>query len=309
MALGRLATFLAASVAAQPVRPPSLEDVVTRAGQYAVDYGRALTSVLAEEAYTQRLVWRRGHSPLQERGLRSEIAFVRLTDSTDWLAFRNVLTVDDAPVPYSEGRLERVLRGSERSLLAEARSIASESARYNIGPITREINVPTTALHFVHPLHRSNCRFEKEGEESVDGETVWIVRFKERDRGGLITRTDGRNLPAEGRLWILPSDGRIVRSELVVKDFVRGRRLESGDPRDLAAGRCARPLGAARDARTLRGSVVGDVLASAARTLRHRGRRDVLQLSTLHGRRADQVTALGSRLWLCKITLEDFPRA
>jgi hypothetical protein len=209
-------------LAAQAVRPPSLEDVVTRAGQYAVDYGRALTSVLAEEAYTQRLVWRRGHGSLQVRRLRSEIAFVRLTDSTDWLAFRNVLTVDDAPVPYSEGRLERVLQGSGRSLLAEARSIASDSARYNIGPIAREINVPSTALHFVHPLHRSNCRFEKEGEASVDGEAVWIVRFKERDRGSLITRTDGRKLPAEGRLWILPSDGRIVRSELVVKDFVRG---------------------------------------------------------------------------------------
>ena len=52
---------------------------------------------------------------------------------------------------------------------------------------------------------------------------MWAVRFKERDRGGLISRGDGRNLPAEGRLWIVPSDGRVVRSELVVKDFVRGR--------------------------------------------------------------------------------------
>lgn len=217
-----VAPFLAASLAAQPVRQPSLEDVVTRAGQYAVDYGRALTSVLAEEAYTQRLVWRREHSPLQERRLRSEIAFVRLTDSTEWLAFRNVLTVDDVPMRYSEGRLERVLQGSDRSLLAEVRSIASDSARYNIGPIARDLNVPTTALHFVHPTHRSNSRFEKEGEQSVDGETVWIIRFKERDRGGLITGTDGRKIRAEGRLWILPSDGRVVRSELVVKDFVRG---------------------------------------------------------------------------------------
>ena len=101
--------------------------------------------------------------------------------------------------------------------------IAGESARYNLGPITREINVPTTALHFVHPAHRSNCRFDKEGEEEVDGERIWVVRFKERDRGGLISRGDGRNLPAEGRLWIVPADGRVVRSELVVKDFVRGR--------------------------------------------------------------------------------------
>jgi hypothetical protein len=213
-------------LAAQPGRPPSLSsslnDVLARAGRYTVAYGLALTSVLAEEAYTQRLVWRSTKTAMSERRLRSEIAFVRLVDSSEWLAFRNVLALNDAPIPKSDGRLERLLRGSQRSLLEEARLIAGESARYNLGPITREINVPTTALHFVHPQHRPNCRFDKESEETLDGERVWIVRYKERDRGGLISRGDGRNLPAEGRLWIVPADGRVVRSELVVKDFVRG---------------------------------------------------------------------------------------
>ena len=207
---------------AQRGRTPSLEVVLARAGSYAVDYGLALTSVLAEEAYAQRLVWRNSKTVLSDRRLRSEIAFVRLVDSSEWLAFRNVLTLNDVPIPKSDGRLERLLRGSQRSLLEEARLIAGESARCNLGPITREINVPTTALHFVHPQHRPNCRFDKEGEEEVGGERTWIVRFKESDRGGLISRGDGRNLPAEGRLWIVPASGRVVRSELVVKNFVRG---------------------------------------------------------------------------------------
>ena len=206
----------------QARRPPSLDDVLARAGKYAVEYGLALTSVLAEESYTQRLVWRSTKTTMSERRLRSEIAFVRLVESTEWLAFRNVLAVNDAPIPESDGRLERLFRGSELSLLEQARLIAGESARYNLGPITREINVPTTALHFVHPEHRPDCRFDKEGEEELAGERTWIVRFKERDRGGLISRGDGRSLPAEGRLWIVPSDGRVVRSELVVKGFVRG---------------------------------------------------------------------------------------
>lgn len=208
---------------AQPGRTPSLEDVLTRAGQYAVEYGQALTNVLAEETYTQRLVWRTTKTVMQERQLRSEIAFVRLVESTEWLAFRNVLAVDDVAIPDANGRLERLFRGSPRSLLAQARLIAGESARYNIGPITREINVPTTALHFIHPVHRSNCRFDKAAEDYINGERVWVVRFKERDRGGLISRGDGRNLPAEGRLWMAPVSGRVVRSELVVKNFVRGR--------------------------------------------------------------------------------------
>lgn len=209
---------------AQPgrARPPSLDDVLARAGSYAVDYGLALTSVLAGEAYTQRLVWRNTKTVLSDRRLRSEIAFVRLVESTEWLAFRNVLAVNDSPIPESDGRLERLFRGSQQSLLEQARLIAGDSARFNLGPITREINVPTTALHFVHPRHQANCRFDKEGEEAIDGERAWIVRFRERDRGGLISRGDGRSVPAEGRLWIVPSDGRVVRSELVVKDFVRG---------------------------------------------------------------------------------------
>jgi hypothetical protein len=208
---------------AQPGQRISLDDVLVRAGEYAIEYGQALTSVLADEDYTQRLVWRRGGDLLQDRRLRSEIAFIRLTDSTEWLTFRNVLAVDGAPVAQSAGRLERLFRASTRSLPEQARLIAGESARYNLGPFTREINVPTTALHFVHPAHRANCRFDKEREEIVAGEPTWVVSFKERDRGSLVRRGDGRNLPAEGRLWIVPSNGRILRSELVVKDFVSGR--------------------------------------------------------------------------------------
>jgi len=207
---------------AQPVRRLSLDDVLVRAGEYAIEYGQALTSVLADEHYTQRLVWRRGADPLETRRLRSELAFIRLADSTEWLTFRNVLAVDDAPIAQAAGRLERLFRAPPRSLTEQARLIAGESARYNLGPFTREINLPTTALHFVHPAHRGNCRFDKEREEFVAGEHAWVVGFKERDGGSLIRRGDGRNLPAEGRLWIVPSNGRILRSELVVKDFVRG---------------------------------------------------------------------------------------
>ena len=229
-----LGVVAAGSVCAERIEPQSgrrlsLDDVLVRAGEYTIDYGQALTSVLADEHYTQRLVWRRAGVELQTRRLRSEIAFIRLADSTEWLTFRNVLAVDDRPMAQAAGRLERLFQTSTRSLPEQARLIAGESARYNLGPFTREINVPTTAFHFVHPAHRGNGRFDKKGEELVAGEHTWVVAFKERDRGTLITRGDGKRLPAEGRLWIVPTTGRIVRSELVVKDFVRdagGSRAE-----------------------------------------------------------------------------------
>ena len=251
-----LIVLLPASQAATPQDRDTLDDVLARAGRYTVEYGEALASVLAEETYVQRLVWRRDQAVKQERKLQSEIAFVRLVDSTEWLTFRNVLTVDGAAIPDANGRLERLLRGSPASLLVQARLIAGESARFNIGPITRDINVPTTALHFLHPKHRPNCRFNKEREEVLDGERVWVIRFRERERGSLIRGTDGQNLPALGRLWIVPAEGRVVRSELVIEDFLRARGLEGGDRREVAAGCVAGPLGTGRDARALRGALV-----------------------------------------------------
>jgi hypothetical protein len=206
---------------------PSLDRVLARASDYVVDYGHELASVLAEERYAQRLVLRSSSTMLQSRQLQSEIAFVRLPDSTEWLSFRNVTAVDGVPVPEADGRLARVFQESSNTLLARAHAIAGESARYNLGPITREINVPTTALHVLHPAHKAGCRFDKEGEEAVAGERAWVVRFRERDRGGLITRGDGRHLPAEGRLWLVPGDGRVLKSELVVKNFVRERGGDS----------------------------------------------------------------------------------
>jgi hypothetical protein len=218
---GAIVLAAAALEAGAPAQTQNLDRLLARASDYVVKYGDSLASVLAEENYTQRLVERSGRRVLRIRELKSEIAFVHLPNTSEWVCFRNVVAVDDVPVLEASGRLERVFRDSSSDRLSRARALAAESARYNLGPITREINVPTLALHFLHPEHRSGSRFNKEGEENVDGEMVWIVRFSERDGGSLISRGDGRSLPAEGRLWIAPSDGRVVRSELVAKNFVR----------------------------------------------------------------------------------------
>jgi hypothetical protein len=215
------------------LKTPTLEQVLARAANYAVSYGEALSSVLAEEAYTQTLVWRdRGDlpdGPISTRQLQAEIAFVRLAESTEWLTFRNVTSLDGKPIPESRDRLERLFRDPPDTVLAQARMIAAESARYNLGPITREINVPTIALLFVHPAHQDRSRFSRDGAELVDGVNAWIVRFTEKDRGGLISRTTGGAIPARGRLWIVPDDGRIVRSELTLDNFVHARAKSRAD--------------------------------------------------------------------------------
>ena len=91
---------------------PSLDNVLDRASAYVLSYGESLSTVLAAESYTQRLVWRRTGKSMSERHLRSEIAFIRLVDSTEWLAFRNVLAVNDTEVTESARRLERLFQAT-----------------------------------------------------------------------------------------------------------------------------------------------------------------------------------------------------
>jgi hypothetical protein len=201
----------------------SLRDVLARAGDYVVAYGESLSTVLAEEQYIQQLISRRDLQPLVTRRLRSEIAFVRLADTSEWAAFRNVTNVDGRPLEDSAGRLERLFRNAPSTLLAQTRLIAEESARYNLGPITREINIPTLALRFLHTDRQSDCEFDKEREEILDGTHTWVVRFHDR-RGGFIRRADKERLPTEGRFWIVPTDGRVLKTQLIVRDFVRGGR-------------------------------------------------------------------------------------
>jgi hypothetical protein len=195
---------------------PSLGQVLSRVAAYSVAYGSALVSVVADEDFVQELA-RRDGTILQRRRIESEVAFVKLAGTIEWLAFRSALRVDGVAVGDAAGRLERVFRENPGTALAQARAIAAESARHNLGPVQRNFNVPTTVLQFLLPQHQGRFRFRKVAEERVAGETVWVVEFREQRRATFIRMPDGRDAPAGGRLWIAPDDGRVVRSRLVVK--------------------------------------------------------------------------------------------
>jgi hypothetical protein len=199
---------------------PSLRDVLTRVADYAAAYGDALSNVLADEEFVQEIVLRNG-TLVERRRLESEIAFVKLADAIEWLAFRSVLRVDGVPVADASRQLERVFRDAPRSALAQARAITAESARHNLGPVLRNFNVPTTVLQFVLARHQDRFRFRKISEERVEGGTLWIVEFREQERSTFIRTPQGRPAPAQGRLWIAPDDGRVLRSRLAVEADVR----------------------------------------------------------------------------------------
>lgn len=215
---------LVVSVVAASAQPLGLDEVLFRANQYVVTYEKQFASVIAEERYVQRVVDNEGRVK-RTRELRSEFLFLRAPGSEIWSELRDVFEVDGRAVRDREARMQKLFRnGWERSSRL-VRQIIAESARHNIGDVTRNFNLPTLAINFLHPLHQHRFNFEKIGEETIDGTLTWEVRYSEHRRPTFI-RSIGADLFARGRLWIDPAEGRLLRSELIVGDLntqVRGQ--------------------------------------------------------------------------------------
>src|SRR5687767_1395399 len=86
----------AAPLSSQPADPSSLDAVVSAAAAYVKEYQRALTAVLADEDYQQQVV---AQTPLDwsmphKRRLRSEVFFMFAPASGDWMAMRDVISMD-----------------------------------------------------------------------------------------------------------------------------------------------------------------------------------------------------------------------
>jgi hypothetical protein len=205
--------FLVAALLALPAQEPDLRTVLARAGAYVATYQRDFSLLLADERYSQEL---EADEAAERRVLVSEFALVRVADGdrTLWLAFRDVVDVDGRAVSDRQERLQRLFLGPPANALAQARAIALESARYNIGDVVRTVNVPTLALEFLETAAQQRSRFRKAAEETVDGVRAWVVSFEERARPSLIRTPGGRDVRTKGLAWIDPRTGRVLKTQL-----------------------------------------------------------------------------------------------
>jgi hypothetical protein len=209
-----LSILLATALHAQA--PPTLDDVLGRMRAYLADYAKHLPAVIAAEKYQQRAG---SGVRAQRRLLESDYGIVQLPGDLEWLGFREVLAIDGKPVPDSAHRLAEIFQGLSKSSgrLSQARRIAEESARYNLGPIYRTINDPSFVLEFLDARNAPRMRFSKNGEETVGNIRAWVIRFQETGRPTIIQTRDKRDQPAQGRAWIEPATGRILRAEASVQ--------------------------------------------------------------------------------------------
>ena len=225
--------LLSSSPTAQQEQPPttnhqpptSFAELLDRASRYVESFQRNFGSVVAEERYEQTLrrviggnttsVQRGGGGPM-ETVLVSDFLLVQVPGE-GWLPFRDVFERDGKQVRDRQERLAALfLKGSSRSAFAQARAIMDEGARYNIGNVARNINMPTLPLPFLTAQHRARFSFKAGKREENDPGAV--IEFKETGRPTFISTTGGRDLPVSGRFLVDERDGTVLRTELHAVD-------------------------------------------------------------------------------------------
>jgi hypothetical protein len=189
---------------------PSNTMLLDRAAAYLAELLPRLTNVVAEERYTQRIA-----SPAARRELVSDYLLVRVQESGDVAAFRDVYEVDGASVRNRDERLQRLFVDSPRTAVEQASAINRESARHNIWNIGT-ISNPYLTVAFIQPAYRSRFRFQSPRRERDLGEDVWAVSYEEFVRPTILRGAGNRDTFARGRLWIEATTGRVLKSELLL---------------------------------------------------------------------------------------------
>jgi hypothetical protein len=212
-------TFVVSLSIATGAQAPTLETLLERMAAYLTDYETQLSSVVADERFTQRVVYTRAYTDgvpetnQEQRRLESEIGFIRLPGGSGWLGFRDVRKVNGREVARRAQSVSDLLT-SGTNVTAKARAIAEASAAHNLGT-PRTTNVPTAALEIIHPRNFAAHQFEMRGADTVGRTPVVVIGFTETRRPPLVVNPAGQPLVSRGRIWVEAATGAVWRIEWI----------------------------------------------------------------------------------------------
>jgi hypothetical protein len=212
MLLAVLAAGRGALAGAPPKAPPRLDDIVAALHHYVHDYEDKLTLIVADESYLQRVYNNASKLPTQPtRQTESEVFFAFAPTSKQWLAVRDVKSVDGQAVPN---------RPDVASMLASApaKEVASTlkaySSRYNLGNIYRNFNEPTLSLELFDTVHHEDLAFELKGLDAGSGVSLARLGFRERGVPTLIVDLDKHPVRSSGEVTVETATGRVRKIAL-----------------------------------------------------------------------------------------------
>jgi hypothetical protein len=233
-----VALLVCAAIGRPAAQTPSLDEVLKRTATYVAGFRNQLSGIVAEETYRQQVTstGRQANTFLVDpsRRLRSELLLVKPDGTDRYVELRDVFEVDGAALHNRQGRLEALLRDTSSSAEGTIQAIIEESARYNIGKITRNINTPLMSLQFLDATRQPRFQFKHveraakpvftDARDQAANETpvfrvsteMWTIQYRERGKNTIIRRPNGGDMPAHGRFWIDPTSGAVLISEMIV---------------------------------------------------------------------------------------------
>jgi hypothetical protein len=226
IALLLVALLIPAAVAADD-RPP-LQTILARVTDYLVRFETTIQGIVAEEHYVQDAD--KSDRPfVTHRELKSDLLLVR-TEGSDfgYVQFRDVFEVDGDAVRDRSDRLTKLFLNSSSTARRQASDIMNESARYNIGTVERNINVPLIALMMMDPMHRSRFKYSVDSERKgvprgmpksqafTLAADAWTLEFEETATPTMV-RGDDQDAKSHGRVWVDPETNRVLMTELIVE--------------------------------------------------------------------------------------------
>lgn len=214
LCLAGSATFVTLASPREAQVDVSTKAVVARATAYVSNYQQQLTSVVADEEYTQEIL---EQTPLDSRmprtrRLRSEVFFVFEAVERQWMAIRDTMLVDGIPITgHRSARLafESLAPGEVRRRFSELNS------QWNLGHITRNFNEPTLGLLVLDKEHASRFKFDRQSvARTTDGPLVTLA-YRERERPTLIRDLFHGQIFSRGEI-VVDAEGAVRRTSFRV---------------------------------------------------------------------------------------------
>jgi hypothetical protein len=245
-------TTAAGFTEARAAESPTLKTVLARAAAYVASFQRTLSGIVGEEAYVQlaHAYAKRGCGSGTPAGtyqatlncggqlvvpmrteLRSHLLLVR-NGRSGYVQYRDVFEVDGRAIRDRVERLADLVNDPSADAEARKRRILEANARFNIGDLLRTMNVPLLALEFLTGQNQWRFSFKRSKNATArigaPGETppgtfrvstdLWVIEYEEKEPRTLIRTAEGRDLKSRGRMWVEPDTGRVMMTELIVKN-------------------------------------------------------------------------------------------
>src|SRR5215813_15060661 len=220
--------FLVPAALTAEERPP-LQTILDRVTDYVVRYESTIQGIVAEERYVQDSD--KSDRPfVTHRELKSDLLLVRSEGSEfGYVQFRDVFEVDGDAVRDRSDRLTKLFLDPSMSARRQAAVIMSESARYNIGSVERNINVPVIALILLDPRYRSRFKYSVDSERKgvprgmpkspafTLAADAWELDFEEIASPTVVRGDEKDDAKSRGRVWVDTETSRVLMTELLIE--------------------------------------------------------------------------------------------